>query len=184
MDQTDWPLQIVRLVDTQRQLASLDGPVQTYTYHRPRQGATEEELTAFERQELRASLPTDYRTFLSVADGWESFWQNADLFGLFELTGGGSGARGQDLLEHHATIPDIWATFGPDDVMPIGAARDNFDLFVLGRAEGPIDGLVVWLANEVIEQFRSFSEFFEYMVQLHERRRDRQLGHEVSPAER
>ncbi|WP_412543421.1 SMI1/KNR4 family protein [Longispora sp. K20-0274] len=165
---TDWKVLLGEMILAKSQLDERD-PQHLEPYTLPRGPAAEEDVSGI-------SLPADYRAFLAHADGWPSFYMDADLFGSPELRGGGSADVARELLATYAeagVFEDMgWAVA---DVLPIGAGAGMRDLFVIGRVGTTVEGQVSWIDAEEIERYDDLAQFVATMRDATERRA-RQLG--------
>src|SRR3990172_5973990 len=127
----------------------------------PQLAATEDAIRSVEAQ--IGNLPTDYRSFLLCANGWDAFCMDRDLFALSDLVAGPRMVRAGELLATLTPLEDLCG-LSEDEVLPIGLAQQDIDLFVISRAPGATLGKVYWLAGQLVEQYQSFSEFFLAMV--------------------
>ncbi len=127
----------------------------------PRLAAREDALRSVEGQ--IGNLPAEYRSFLLTVNGWEAFCSDRDLFGLGDLVAGPRMVRARELLATLSPLEDLCG-LSEDEVLPIGLAQQDIDLFVIARAPGVEFGKVYWLAGQLVEQYPNFSEFFLAMV--------------------
>lgn len=163
----DWRPEIVRMVQIKQAIAEAD--VQgLWEFHLPRVAATPERLAALEAA-LGIRLDPEYREFLGYADGWPSFFQSVDLFGVDDLAGGPRMDVSRQMLA--AVEPAVLERAGLHAVhlLPIAATTVDLDLFVMPVVDGTQKPPVVWLAGYEIDRFESFEEFFLAMIEYNAR---------------
>jgi SMI1/KNR4 family protein SUKH-1 len=159
----DWQVLIGEMILTKNEILDLD-PTYYDDYTLPNEGAETREIDEFERR-ISEGLPAEYRNFLLHANGWLSFYWDADLFGLPELSGEGGGAAASRLLstyEQEGVLED--AGIRRQDVLPIGASSHSSTLFLLFRGNQPNAGQVSWLSGEEVDRYSSFAEFFASII--------------------
>ncbi|MGL5444068.1 MAG: SMI1/KNR4 family protein [[Mycobacterium] stephanolepidis] len=77
-----WRQLLDAMIDNKRRHASVDDGLYPVTHPNP--GATEEQLRATEER-LGRPLDPQYREFLGVADGWESYHFSTNLLGTSDI---------------------------------------------------------------------------------------------------
>jgi SMI1-KNR4 cell-wall len=158
----DWKTEIAIAWLVQKRTQQLDHD-RLWDYHRPRVAASDSEITGAESI-LGHRLDSQYRTFLTHANGWPDFYHSVDLFGTGELCGGSLLNCANDMLREYPG--EVWRELklAPDDVFPIAKSKDDIDLFVIVRPSHTRSGEVVWLAGSHVETFATFDQFFLSMV--------------------
>lgn len=169
----DWKALLGELILAKNEVDELD-PEHVERYTVPRTAAAEEDIAAFER-EFGERLPEQYRDLLLHADGWNSFYFDADLFGLAELRGEGrSAAQARELLDVYdaeGALED--AGLSRDDVLPIAAGPGMRALFLLVRSGRPEAGQVSWMDAEEVDRYRDVVEFIASMRDYAHRQAER-----------
>lgn len=158
----DWKALLGELILAKNEVDELD-PKHVERYTVPRTAASEDDIAAFER-EFGERLPEQYRDLLLHADGWSSFYFDADLFGLAELRGAGSAVQARELLDVYdaeGALED--AGLSRDDVLPIAAGPGMRALFLLVRSGRPEAGQVSWMDAEEVDRYRDVVEFIASM---------------------
>ncbi len=147
-----------------RQDLQVADTVPLWEYDFPRVAATQEDVRDAERA-LGFALDEQVREFLLRADGWESFYQDVDLFGTPEFRGAGHWGIAHDYLDE-AEAAGVLASSGLEkkDVLPIAACDEQSDLFLMVRPTAQQPGRVLWLAGDLIDEFPTFEEYFLAMV--------------------
>lgn len=163
----DWRPEIVRLIALKQAISDADDHG-LWEHRLPKAAATADDLVALETH-LGVALDPGYREFLTFANGWPSFMQSVDLFGVDELRGG----RQLNLAyEQIAAIEEpvlSEAGLKRDSVLPIAATSVDLDLFVMPVADGLQAPPVIWLAGEEIDRFPSFEAFVLAMLEYNVR---------------
>lgn len=151
-----WPDIIQRMEQTRVQLQAVDTDG-LYTYLPPRPGCSKEEIA---QVEARLGFPLDrqYAEFLQSADGWQQLYQSVDLFGTPELLSAEVMDYAKDLLKIVCQLaPDL--EFTETELLPIGVARQDSDLFLMTT---PVNGgncMVLWFSGYEVERFDCFLSF-------------------------
>lgn len=135
-----------------------------WEFHLPRVAAKPEALRGVE-EVLGFQLDPEYREFLGYADGWPSFFQSVDLFGIDDLVGGPRMDIARQLLA--GLEPVVLERVGLRDsqLMPIAVTAVDLDLFVMPVADGVQRPPVVWLAGHEVDRFASFEDFVLAMME-------------------
>jgi hypothetical protein len=167
-----WRALLAGLILAKNEVYELD-PQHVERYTVPRPAAAEDDIAAFEH-EFGERLPEQYRDLLLHADGWSSFYFDADLFGLAELRGEGSAAQARELLDVYdaeGALED--AGLSRDDVLPIAAGPGMPALFLLVRSGRPEAGQVSWMDAEEVDRYRNVVEFLASMRDYAHRQAER-----------
>ena len=157
----DWKKEITIAHMVRQKIAEVD-VAQIWLYPYPEVAATEKQVLELERK-LEMSLSLDHKEFLLHANGWRSFYQAVDLFGIEELQSGSLHNRAQELLNSLGNLKDICG-FDVNEVLPIAVSTEDIDLFLITNQRSRQSGLVFWFAGQLIDHFSSFEEWFLAMV--------------------
>jgi hypothetical protein len=158
-----WPDQIVVAVLVQQRIEELDSEG-LWRRHLPAVAASEDDLGNAE-QTLGLRLDPRYRAFLAHANGWRNFYTHVDLFGTQQLLGGEPMEAVRTMLS--GLDPEVLAAEAGltlRDTIPIGGSELSTDAFLLALPDSPRPGVVIWLADEPVEVYPDFDEFFLSMV--------------------
>src|SRR5262250_427620 len=93
----DWKREIAIAQLVKQKVAEADTR-HFWSHGSPAAPATEDAIVRVEKS-LGIVLDREHRGFLKHADGWESFFQDVDIFGTADLVGGIRHSRAVDLLE-------------------------------------------------------------------------------------
>lgn len=159
----DWRPEIVRMAQVKQMLNDADVE-KLWEFHLPKVAASQDSLTELERA-LGFRLDPQYREFLSYANGWPWFMQSITLLGTEELAGGPEMAAAREML---AVLPTNWIEAeapGADTVCPIGVTMEDRDMFVMPVGGGQQQPMVLWIAGEVVDRYRTFLDFFLAMIE-------------------
>lgn len=161
----DWKAEIARIVYW-KQIAADHDTNKALPWHLPRVGATPESIAMAEHA-IATPFPQQFKEFLRYADGWQGFYVTTNLFGTKEFLDGGAGLvrRRPELA---AFLSD--KNLNEIEVIPIGASDFDLDVFLLFSEKSKIlPGGVLWFANEEVDRFDSFEQFFSAMVNYNAR---------------
>ncbi|MGH8777286.1 MAG: SMI1/KNR4 family protein [Jiangellaceae bacterium] len=163
----DWRPEIVRMIQIKQAIAEADTEG-VWEFHLPKVAATPEELTAVEHG-LGFRFDAGYREFLGYANGWPSFFQSVDLFGVDDLAGGPRMDVARQVLE--AIEPVVLEQAGLFDtrLIPIAATTVDLDLFVMPVVDGQQVPPVVWLAGYEVDRFKTFEDYALAMIEYNAR---------------
>jgi hypothetical protein len=128
----------------------------------PSPGASLTDVVNYERRVGR-QLPTAYREFLQVVDGWPAFYQEVDLCSLRDLSGSELMERGWMLVEAADEGSGGILGISRSTHLPIGVSTAGIDVFLL-LLEEPT-GAVSWVAGGEVERFSSLPQFLKSMVE-------------------
>ncbi len=160
-DHLGWVERMVVLGELKGELASAD-TAHLWQHRLPSSAATQADINQIEAI-VGQPLAADHRAFLLLANGWRGFWQTSDLFGSDDF----SGLRyeeAQDLLSVASTANPS-SVPSADSLFPIAASAVDPDVFACVRQGRPNEGSVVWIAGDVVDRFRTFTEYFDSMIQ-------------------
>lgn len=131
-----------------------------------------EEQVQFLESKLGYSVDPQYRAFLIHANGWRSFSQFIDIFGVDDLVGSARSARAIELTETLEPLEPLCG-FGKNDLIPIAASSNDIDLMLMTRPHTSDPGKVFWFAGGLIDTFTGFDEWFlsmfDYLRLAHQR---------------
>lgn len=156
----EWKTEIARIVHW-KQVAAEHDKKKALPWHLPEVGASADALTRVEAK-LGVALSDEYRSFLSLANGWKGFYVLVDLFGTDDFLSG----RADELAQR----PEIESYLEENglvgkQVIPIGGSNLEIDAFLLvSPASAVLPGVVLWWAGEEIDRYKSFRDFFGAMV--------------------
>jgi len=155
-----WKTEIARIVHW-KQIAAQHDKKQALPWHLPEVGAPKDAVARAE-SELSAPFSDEYRSFLSLANGWKGFYVLIDLFGTDDFLSG----RADEVTQR----PEIESYLSKNGltrkhVIPIGASSLEIDAFLLvSPASAIFPGAILWWAGEEIDCYSSFREFLGAMV--------------------
>lgn len=156
-----WKELVVRMLDVRNDLYKADKSG-LWQYYYPEVAATRKEVDNIQ-DSLNITLSDDYINFLLCANGWQCFYQMVDLFGTYDLI--------SDKLEASKKLMSIEIQYDKrlkemeGYLLPIAASRNDRDLFVMLLKKDSNFGEVIWLAGGEVERFRTFTKFFEAMIE-------------------
>ena len=136
-----------------------------WDYAPPNAGASEETLARTEAQ-LGFRLPTSYRDFLMVADGWPCFYQDMTIFSTSDLLGGELRRLGGVQLELEECI-EAMASDGviAADHFMVAAAKGSIDIVLMGRPGTPAEGTASWVRGEVLGRYDDLLDYYLSMME-------------------
>jgi SMI1 / KNR4 family (SUKH-1) len=175
----NWEKEIYIAHLVRQKLGEVDTTGLWFPHSFPEVAAPEDRLEAAEAS-LGYSIDSQYRAFLSRADGWKGFFHRIDLFGTLELMGSPHMDKALELLDSLEPIERL-CEVTRSGLLPIAVSRDSIDVFAIARSGGPKAGHVLWFAGGLIEEYADFSEFFLAMVDYN-RREIRQLQYQQDAA--
>ncbi len=156
---------IVKIVEIKSKIHDIDSQ-QMWKYTFPKVAATNIQIDKLENQ-LNCKLPEMYRSFLLVANGWDSFLQHNDLLSADYLMNQEyyniAKEEFYDLVE--AQIEGV----NKNDLIPISVNKYDKDIFFINKSKDINNGKIVWFASETIETWNSFKDFFESMISYNQR---------------
>jgi hypothetical protein len=161
----DWRPAIGQLIKIHQQIRQLDTK-RLWKHELPRVAATAERVCEVET--VIGPLDPSHREFLLFADGWERFYQWADLFGTPDLLGDAARRAADRMRELEGVLVEEGVS--PTNALPIamtgleGTSEDP-DLFLVVRAPDDSPGRVLWLSSELVDTFKDFEEFFASMTE-------------------
>lgn len=133
-----------------------------WEYYSPELPCNDADIDVVEHT-LNIKLDDEYTSFLLCANGWKCFYQAVDLFGTNELLSEKMEAA-KFILDLELEYNDILFNI-KDRLLPIAHSREDKDLFVIVIGEGTNAGKVIWFAGGVIDEFESFYDFFDSMIE-------------------
>ncbi|WP_211473824.1 SMI1/KNR4 family protein [Collimonas humicola] len=162
---TDWKSEIARIVYW-KQIAADHDKKKALPWHLPRVGAKPENIASAEKI-IGTSFSHQFKEFLGYADGWQGFHVLTDLFGTKEFIDGKS-----NLVLKRPELAAFLDTNNLSDaeVISIGASDFDLDVFLhFSPSSKMLPGGVLWFANEEVDRYESFAEFFTAMVNYNAR---------------
>lgn len=170
----DWKTEISRLVYWKQVIADGD-QLNAYPWHLPKVAASASEI-ALAESVVGCAFSSQYIDFLRHANGWPGFVVTVDMFGTTDFLEGRSD-RVMEREELRLFIERMGISL--KDCVPIGASEADLDVFLhLSPNASFLPGGVLWFANEEVDRYNSFDEFFMAMVDYNARIA------EVSPGDR
>lgn len=168
----DWKAEISRIVYWKQLIAENDR-LGAYPWHLPKVGAPSEDIAAAE-EAVGFSFAPQYEEFLRYANGWQGFVITVDLFGTKDFLDG----RVQKVMQR-AELSAFAKEQGFDECefVPIGASETDLDVFLhFSPSAKNLAGGVLWFANEEVDRYESFADFFAAMVNYNARIAQRVTG--------
>jgi len=151
----DWKVEISKMVYIKQVISDLDSN-KIWPHYLPKVAASNNEIKKLEKK-INKSLEHSYKEFLMHANGWQGFYQSVDLLGTNELIYGDKIAVAFELLKETDTKSSgVYV----QDLLPIGLALNDIDLFCLDLKTGNI----IWFAGVEIDRFTNFEDFFLTML--------------------
>lgn len=168
----DWKAEISRIVYWKQMIAENDR-LNAYPWHLPKVGAISEEIAAAEKA-VGLSFSSQYEEFLRCANGWQGFVVTVDLFGTKDFLDG----RFQKVMQREELFAFAKEQeFGEGEFVPIGASETDLDVFLhFSPSAKNLPGGVLWFANEEVDRYESFADFFAAMVNYNARVAQRITG--------
>jgi hypothetical protein len=160
-----WAAEISR-ISYWKQIAADHDKAKALPWHLPRVGAKPESIALAEKA-VGASFSIEFKEFLGYANGWQGFHLLTDLFGTKEFLEG----KSQSVLRR----PELAAFLEANDlhevdVFSIGSSDLDLDVFLHFSPNSKIlPKGVLWFANEEVDRYASFPEFFSAMVNYNAR---------------
>lgn len=135
-----------------------------WQYAYPELAATDEQLAAVEAH-LGHSIEEQCKNFLRCANGWKGFSQTIELFGTDDYMGSALMNYAEGLLEKlYRKYSAEVIGFSKEELLPIAVAAEDVDLHVITRPTSHEPGVVIWFADEEIDRFPNFEEYFLAMT--------------------
>jgi hypothetical protein len=154
----EWKKEIAIMALVKQELAVRDA-AGLWPYHLPALKASAADIAEAESH-LGFKLASDYASFLRHANGWRGFIMGADLFGTLDLCGSHRMKNAWLLINNLKPATLIQSGFKIGDLFPVAASESEGDLFLMVKPSHPAAGTVIWYAEEEIDRFPSFSEYF------------------------
>ena len=161
----DWKEEISRVVYW-KQIAADHDKMKALSWHLPNVGARPENI-ALAQKGVGTEFSEEFKEFLIYADGWQGFHISTDLFGTKEFLEG----RSKFICQRPELMAFLKANnLSETDVVPIGASDLDLDIFLhFSPNSTTLPGGVLWFANEEVDRYGSFAEFFSSMVNYNAR---------------
>lgn len=161
----EWKSEIARIVHW-KQFAAEHDSNRAIPWNLPRVGAN---LDQIDLAETKVNMPfsAEYKQLLSLANGWKGFCIWTDLFGTEDFLSG----RAEE-VRNRPEVKDFLerSPFAAADVVPIGASDKELDVYLLVSPRSAVmPNAVVWWANEEVDRYATFREFFAAMVNYNAR---------------
>lgn len=163
----DWRPEIVRLVQLKQAIAEADAHG-LWEFHLPGVAATPADLDALETT-LGARLDGQHRELLRYANGWPSFMQSVDLFGVDDLAGGPRMDVARSALDSIEPVVLHGAGLRDTRLLPIAASTVDLDVFVMPVINAAAQPPVVWFAGSEVDRFPTFHDFILAMIGYNQR---------------
>ena len=129
-------------------------------------GATELEIKRAETS-LNRRFDERHRTFLLFANGWDEFYgPGIDLFSTADFMGS---PRFQTATKWVSQMDrGVLGAYSKQKskLFPIAKSSHSTDLLLMLDEGGQLQARVLWVANELIEDFESFDEMFVSLRQI------------------
>jgi hypothetical protein len=152
----DWKKRIAIAFMVKQKIDELD-VAGLWSLEYPELAASEAQIANAETA-MNCKFPPDLRQFLSVANGWNQFYQRVDLFGTSDFEGSSRMARAQELVQW--LIEDTSWGGTANELLPIAVSIDDNTLFCITTVANSQAGRVLWFSGRLIEDFANFTEFF------------------------
>jgi len=156
----NWKDEVVKLVYLKQALKEVDTEG-LWTFNLPKVAASAEEVANL-KSELNFPLSAELMDFLLVANGWDAFYQDVNLFGTTDYLGSKLFLFAREMFS--AIEGDVISAtgFAREDFIPIAVSTTDRDIFTLSRT-----GEVFWFAGDLIDKFDSFGEYYLAMLDYH-----------------
>jgi hypothetical protein len=156
----DWKLAVSRIAYW-KQIAHDHDKFGAFPWHLPHVAADESQI-ADAGKAVGFDFPSEFRTLLSVINGWKGFYMGVDLFGTDDFISG----RSLEIKQREEISDFIQgAGFPAEEVIVIGASEEEIDTFILiSDSNASLPGGVLWWAGDEIDRFPGCKAFFEAMV--------------------
>lgn len=163
----DWRPEIVRMVQVKQALseADLQG---LWEFHLPRVAATAEDLKRVETA-LGVRLDSEYREFMTYADGWPAIFQSVDLFGTEDLIGGPRMMLAKQAVASLEASALGQSGLSGAQLLPIAATGVDLDIFLSPVVDGLQQPAVIWFAGSEVDRFATFRDFILAMLEYNTR---------------
>ena len=132
-----------------------------FEYYLPKVKTTDDAITEWEEHN-DLKLPDSYKEFLLSANGWKYVNQDRDLFSLEDLTLSKESKYIQMRDSSAASLNDVG---DKNLLMPVGASQYSDDIYLMVLDKNSESyGQVIWAADEEIERYKDFEEFFLFLI--------------------
>ena len=109
---------------------------------------------------IHANFDSMHVEFLRHADGWNSFSGDIDFFATSDFLGSPRYKQAQEWIKlMDRRVLDAYAK-QRSKLIPIGKSAGSTDLLLMINEGGQLQPKVLWIANELIEEFSNFDEMF------------------------
>jgi hypothetical protein len=156
----EWKAEIARIVHW-KQLAAEHDKRRALSWNLPKVGAKPDQIVQAEKK-IGAPFSAEFKELLSLANGWKGFCVLTDLFGTEDFLNG----RAEEVRERPELKDFVeHSTFAAADVVPIGGSDAELDVYLLISPRSTVmPNAVLWWANEEVDRYATFREFFAAMV--------------------
>lgn len=146
-----------------------------YPLTAPHVRATDEQVTDAETR-LGTALDEQHRALLRTGNGWPDVFSFSDLLSTDELGQGPLWERANERLDVLYEDGDVSGWPPRDELMPFVVSPHDSDVFVIWTHGPTTEGghPVLWIANELVDQWPNVYEWLLGMTELARRSRDRQ----------
>jgi hypothetical protein len=161
----EWKAEITRIIHW-KQFAAQHDKRHALLWNLPKVGAGPDQIDLAEAK-VGAPFSDEYKELLALANGWEGFFILTDLFGTEDFLNG----RAEE-VRNRPELKDFLerSVFTVADVVPIGASDKELDVYLLISPRSAVmPNAVLWWANEEVDRYPTFREFFAAMVNYNAR---------------
>ncbi|BFO56008.1 hypothetical protein [Acidovorax sacchari] len=98
--------------------------------------------------------------FLLHANGWNNFSADIDLFGTPDFCGSNRFRQAQEWVNmmHRGALGSYAKQ--RSSMLPIAKSSSSTDLLLMIRERGQVQPKVLWVTNELVEEFEDFNQMF------------------------
>jgi hypothetical protein len=156
----NWKDQIVKMVYLKQTLFEVDVD-KVWVFNLPKVAASELDIINLQKN-IPLLADSDLVDFLRVANGWDAFYQNVNLFGTADYLKSEQFFLAQKMFDVIDNKVVEKTGFVKADFLPIAASTSDIDLFLITNT-----GEVFWFAGDLIERFDTFLDFYLAMLDYH-----------------
>ncbi|MFI8528252.1 SMI1/KNR4 family protein [Promicromonospora sukumoe] len=158
-DANFWQNLVSRFAEQNTRIAQADVN-SIWEYAGPEPGASESELLEAENS-LGFEIPSEYREFLAVSNGWRGFYQDVSLLGVDLIVSSEELTRAWELVDSAGEGSGGLLQISRKAFLPVAVSKSDIDVFLIDTGERSD---VRWIAGQEIERFNSFADFFAGML--------------------